>query len=152
MCHNHHRPAASLAAHTTLPAPLPTPPLLPPPHPNTPFAAQLPQISITNTTTESPRRTNDQAARFQGAGVRSHIQSHKLVHMLAKLSWAPIACTCSALHYTSTPRVYSDSCPLSRGCHPTISPSVVPFSSHLQSLPNTYMHIISFNPHDSSMS
>ena len=32
-----------------------------------------------------------------------------------------------------TPRVYSNSCPLSRWCHPTISSSVVPFSSHLQS-------------------
>ena len=28
-----------------------------------------------------------------------------------------------------------NSCPLSRWCHPTISPSVVPFSSHLQSFP-----------------
>ena len=32
-----------------------------------------------------------------------------------------------------TPRVSSNSCPLSRWCHPTISSSVVPFSSHLQS-------------------
>ena len=32
-----------------------------------------------------------------------------------------------------TPRVYSNSCPLSRWCHPTISSSVVPVSSHLQS-------------------
>ena len=31
-----------------------------------------------------------------------------------------------------TPRVYSNSCPLSRWCHPT----VVTFSSHLQSYPN----------------
>ena len=30
------------------------------------------------------------------------------------------------------PRVYSDSCPLSRWCHPTISSSVVPFSSSHQ--------------------
>ena len=30
-------------------------------------------------------------------------------------------------------RVYSNSCPLSRWCHPTISSSVVPFSFHLQS-------------------
>ena len=30
-----------------------------------------------------------------------------------------------------TPRVYSNSCPLSRWCHPTISSSVIP-SSHLQ--------------------
>ena len=33
------------------------------------------------------------------------------------------------------PGVYSNSCPLSQWCHPTISSSVVPFSSHLQSLP-----------------
>ena len=32
-----------------------------------------------------------------------------------------------------TPRVYSNSCPFSRWCHPTISSSVVPFSSCLQS-------------------
>ena len=34
-----------------------------------------------------------------------------------------------------TPGVYSNSCPLSRWCHPTISSSVAPFSSHLQSFP-----------------
>ena len=34
-----------------------------------------------------------------------------------------------------TPRVYSNSCPSSRWCHPTISSSVIPFSSHLQSFP-----------------
>ena len=33
------------------------------------------------------------------------------------------------------PRVYSDSCPLSRWCHPTISSSIIPFSSCLQSFP-----------------
>ena len=34
-----------------------------------------------------------------------------------------------------TPRVHSDSCPSSQGCHPAISSSVVPFSSCPQSLP-----------------
>ena len=34
-----------------------------------------------------------------------------------------------------TARVYSNSCPLSRWCHPTISSSVVPFSSRPQSFP-----------------
>ena len=34
-----------------------------------------------------------------------------------------------------TPGVYWNSCPLSRWCHPTISSSVVPFSSCLQSFP-----------------
>ena len=34
-----------------------------------------------------------------------------------------------------TPRVYSNSCPLSRWCHPSISSSVASFSSCLQSFP-----------------
>ena len=45
------------------------------------------------------------------------------------------------LHHTRppcpslTPRIYSNSCPLSQWCHPTISSSVIPFFSHLQSFP-----------------
>ena len=35
------------------------------------------------------------------------------------------------------PGVHSDSCPLSRWCHPAISSSVIPFSSCLQSLPSS---------------
>ena len=34
-----------------------------------------------------------------------------------------------------TPRAYSNSCPSSQCCHPTISSSVIPLSSHLQSFP-----------------
>ena len=34
-----------------------------------------------------------------------------------------------------TPRVYSNSCPLSQWCHPTMSSSVIPISSHHQSFP-----------------
>ena len=34
-----------------------------------------------------------------------------------------------------TPRAYSDSCPVSQWGHPTISSSVIPFSSCLQSFP-----------------
>ena len=36
-----------------------------------------------------------------------------------------------------TPRVYPNSCPLSLWCHTTISSSVVPFSSSLQSFPTS---------------
>ena len=36
---------------------------------------------------------------------------------------------------SQTPRVYSNSCPLSWWCHPAISSSGVPFSSYPQSLP-----------------
>ena len=35
------------------------------------------------------------------------------------------------------PEVYSNSCPLSRWCHPTISSSVVSFSSRLRSFPSS---------------
>ena len=34
-----------------------------------------------------------------------------------------------------TPGIYSNSCPLSQWCHPTISASVIPFSSFLQPFP-----------------
>ena len=46
------------------------------------------------------------------------------------LEWVAIAFCPSP-----TPQVYSNSCPLSWWCHPTISSSVIPFSSHLQSFP-----------------
>ena len=36
-----------------------------------------------------------------------------------------------------TPGVYPNSCPSSRWCNPTISSSVVPFSSYLQSFPTS---------------
>ena len=36
---------------------------------------------------------------------------------------------------SQTPRACSNSCPSSRWCHPTISSSVAPFSSRLQSFP-----------------
>ena len=36
-----------------------------------------------------------------------------------------------------SPRICSDSCPLSQWWHPTISSSIVPFSSHFQSFPGS---------------
>ena len=47
----------------------------------------------------------------------------------------PWTIACQASLSITTPRVYSNSCPLSQWCHPTNSSSVVPFSSHLQSFP-----------------
>ena len=38
---------------------------------------------------------------------------------------------------SQTPRVYSNTCPSNRWCHPAISSSVIPFSSCLQSLPES---------------
>ena len=59
---------------------------------------------------------------FSRSVVSDSLGSHALQH-------ARLPCP------TSTPGAYSDSCPLSQWCHPTISSAVVPFSSHLQSLP-----------------
>ena len=44
------------------------------------------------------------------------------------LQYARLSCP------SPTPGAYSNSCPLNRWCHPTISFSVIPFSSHPQSL------------------
>ena len=41
----------------------------------------------------------------------------------------------ASLSITNSWSLYSNSCPLSRWCHPTISSSVIPFSSWLQSFP-----------------
>ena len=42
-----------------------------------------------------------------------------------------------------TPRAYWNSCPLSWWCHPTISSSVISFSSHLQSFPASGFFLVS---------
>ena len=43
-----------------------------------------------------------------------------------------------------TPGVYSNSCPWSQWCHPTILSSVIPFSSHLQSFPTSGSFLVSW--------
>ena len=60
-----------------------------------------------------------------------------LLFSLIDQSWNPMDCSMSGFpgSLSPTPRAYSNSCPLSWWCHPTISSSVVPFSSHLQSFP-----------------
>ena len=63
-----------------------------------------------------------QFSSVQSLSVSDSLQAHELQH--------------ARPHYpSSTPRAYSNSCPSHRWCHPTISSSVVPFSSHLQSFP-----------------
>ena len=56
--------------------------------------------------------------------VSNSLQPHGLQH--TRLPWP-----------SSSPGACSNSCPLSWWCHPTISSSVVPFSSCLQSLPTS---------------
>ena len=63
-----------------------------------------------------------------------------MYNSLETLNWVQVLQPHELQHATSpcpspTPGVHSDSCPSSRWCHPTISSSVVPFSSCPQSLP-----------------
>ena len=81
----------------------------------------------------------------------SHGQTYILIHVYSNIKLVqfssvtqlcptlcnPVDCSTPGLPVrpSPTPRVYSSSCPLSQWCHPTISSSVTPFSSHLQSFP-----------------
>ena len=47
----------------------------------------------------------------------------------------PMDCSTPGFHPSPTPGAYSNSCPSSQWCHPTISSSVVPFSSYPPSFP-----------------
>ena len=64
------------------------------------------------------------SVQFSRSVVSSSLQPHELQH-------AKPPCP------SPTPWVYSNLCPLSQWCHPTISSSVVPFSPCPQSLPTS---------------
>ena len=58
------------------------------------------------------------------------------VTQLCPTLWDPMDCSTARLPCPSpTPGAYSNSCSSRHWCHPTISSSVVPFSSHFQSFP-----------------
>ena len=64
------------------------------------------------------------SVQFSCSGVCHSLRSHGL-------KYARLPCP------SPTPGACSNSCPLSRWCHPTISSSVVPFSSCLQTFPES---------------
>ena len=65
---------------------------------------------------------SDSSVQFSCSVVSNSLQHHGLQHPKPPCP-------------SPTPGAYSNSCPLSWWCHPTISSSVVPFSSRLQSFP-----------------
>ena len=67
-------------------------------------------------------KTDDSSVQFSRSLVSDSLRPHGLQH-------ARLPCP------SPTPRAYLNSCPSCQWCHPTISSSVVPFSSHLQSFP-----------------
>ena len=68
------------------------------------------------------RSDTSSSVQFSHSVMSNSLQPHGLQH-------ARLPCP------SPTPGVYSNSCPLHRWCHPTISSSVIPFFSCLQSFP-----------------
>ena len=81
-------------------------------------------LLLTNTTAAELFKSLSDSVQFSYSVVSDSLRPHELQH-------ARPPCP------SPTAGVYSDSCPLSPWCHPTISSSVVPFSSHLQSFPGS---------------
>ena len=69
------------------------------------------------------------------AGLQQHLHQFNLVQSLSRVRLFTTPWTAAHQASSPTPRVYSNSCLLSRWGHPTISSSVVPFSSCPQSFP-----------------
>ena len=67
--------------------------------------------------------------------ISTSVQLSSVAQLCATLC-DPMDCKHTRLPCSSpTPRGFTNSCPLSWGCHPTISSSVIPFSSSLQTFP-----------------
>ena len=80
------------------------------------------KLNIQKTKIMASGPISQSVSQFSRSVASDSLQPHELQH-------ARPSCP------TPTPRVYSNSCPLSWWCHPTISSSVILFSSCLQSFP-----------------
>ena len=99
-------------------------PFLSPGDPSSPgIECESPALRLNSLPSEPPGkpRLPFSLVQFSLSVVSNSLQPHGLQH-------ARPPCP------SPTPGVYSNSCPLSQWCHPTISSSVIPFS-HLQSFP-----------------
>ena len=85
-----------------------------------PSPSHPPRLSQSPCLSPLSHTANSHSVQFSHSIVSDSLQPHGLQH-----SRPPCP--------SSAPGVYSNLCPLSRWCHPTISSSVIPFSSHLQS-------------------
>ena len=85
---------------------------------------------------DKPRQcTKTQSHYFSDKGPYQFSSAHFSCSVMSDSLW-PHGLQHTRLPCTSpTPGACSNSCPLSRWCHPTISSSVIPFSSCLQSFP-----------------
>ena len=67
--------------------------------------------------------------------IQPYLKSVQFICLVVSDSATPWTAACQASCPSPTPRACSYPCPSSRWCHPTVSSSVVPFSSCLQSCP-----------------
>ena len=104
--------------------PFPTPGDLPNPGIEPASPALADGFFTTSTTWEAPRMQHSKlfSVKFGRSVMSDSLQPHGLQH-------ARLPCP------SPTPEACTDSCPSSQWCYPTISSSVVPFSSCLQSFP-----------------
>ena len=87
--------------------------------------------------------SNTRVQKHQFFGIQLSLWSNLLIHTSVQFSLSVTSNSLRphGLQHTRlpcpslTPGAYSNSCPLNQWCHPTISFSVVPFSSCLQSFP-----------------
>ena len=87
-------------------------------------------FDIHNLNTFDKFKTHMRISQFSHSDMHGSLQPHGLQH-------AQLPCP------SPTPRVYTDSCPLSWWCPPTISSSIVPFSCWLQSFPASGSFLLS---------
>ena len=67
--------------------------------------------------------------------LKSLLQHQSISSSVLSFLFSPTLCNPCLPCLLSTPRVHPNPCPWSWWCHPTISSSVIPFSSCLQSIP-----------------
>ena len=81
---------------------------------------EMDNLNGTITTKETEFMLQFSSAQLSCSVVSDSLRPHELQHARAPCP-------------SPTPSVYSNSCPLNRWCHSTISSSLIPVSSHLQS-------------------
>ena len=94
-----------------------------------------------NTKGLTRQQSRGQQASFSSGGLTEKVSASNLTQVQFSLSVMSDSLWPHGLQHarppcpSPTPGAYSNSCSLIRWCHPTISSSVVPFSSHLHSFP-----------------
>ena len=113
----------------------------------TPLTLSLTTLGNTNLFCQSNQSIKGQNTLFSLSRLLMNLWVCSLSLLAIYIQFSSVAQSCLTLLWphgrqharppcpSSTPRAFPNSCPLSRWCHPTISFSVIPFSSCLQSFP-----------------